>query len=177
MSNLHSSYTKALPRPLAIAQYRSNESVQATAIKEYRRELVAPLAAAPFGSRRNSPRLVSLAKHVTAGENKAPETTAALLFGALERGVDIETVTRPLRLLDGMLRAQVPLPQLSLDDLQQVETEIEGICNNLQMRYMGGERTEKLLRDMLEKFERIHEVTGQIIAQLRKRLYGGPRKP
>lgn len=176
MPNTHSAYAKALPRPIAVGQYRSNESVQADAIREYRRELVAPLAAAPFGSRRNSPKLVSLSKHVTAGENKAPETTAALLFGALALGVDIETVVSPLRMLEARLRAQVPLPQLSLEDLQQIETEIEGTCNNLQMRYMRGDRTEKLLRDMLEKFERIHEVSGQIIAQLRKRLYGGPKR-
>lgn len=152
-----------------------SKSVQDAATSEYRSALLAPLTSAAYGSRVSCPKLVRLAKHVQQGENRVAETTVALAFGALQLGVGIDVVTRPFKVIDGMLRAQVPVPHRSLEELQQIETEVEGMCNNLQMQYMKGERSDSVKRAMLEKFERIYEIVGQIIAQLRKDLYGGPR--
>jgi hypothetical protein len=90
-------------------------------------------------------------------------------------GVGIEQVCRPFRVIEGMLRAQVPTPNYSETELHRMETEIEGQLNNLQLQYMTGDRSARMKRDMLEKFERIYEIVGQIIAQLRKDLYGGPK--
>jgi hypothetical protein len=170
------SYATRSPNPSGARQNSFIKSVQGEAADEYRRALLAPLSSAPYGSRAASPKLVSLSKHVQQGENKVAETTIALTFGALSLGVGIEQVCRPFRVIEGMLRAQVPTPNYSLEELQQMETTIEGECNNLQMEYMRGDKSQKVKRDMLERFERIYAVIGQIIAQLRKDLYGGPQR-
>lgn len=152
------------------------ESVQGEAVDEYRRALLAPLSTAPYGSRSASPKLVSLSKHVQQGENKVAETTVALAFGALSLGVPIDEVTRPFRVIEGMLRAQVPTPSYSMDELHRLETSIEGECNELQMAYTTGDRSMRVKREMLERFEKLYAIIGQIIQQLRSDLYGGPRR-
>lgn len=154
----------------------SAESVQREAVDEYRRALLAPLSEAPYGSRTASPKLVTLSKHVSTGDNRVAETTVALAFGALSLGVGIEAVCKPFRVIDGMLRAQVPAPHRSLEELHRLETQIEGECNVLQMEYLVSDKSDRVKRKMLEKFEAIYAVIGELIAQLRKDLFGGPHR-
>lgn len=177
MLNAHSAYAKVLRPNVSPRQYSITDTVlrDDAVAEEFRRELTAPYHAAKRGSRLHAPKLSVLIKNIDHGVNHLPQNVVTLALGAYSLG-GIEAARRPWRIIDEMLTAKAPVPTYSLDDLQQIETEIEGICNNLQMRYMRGDRTRKLLLDMLEKFERIHEISGQIVAQLRARLYGGPRK-
>jgi hypothetical protein len=167
------SYAVVSRNSSGVRQNRISIAVQHEAIEEYRRSL---LSAVPHGSLVDDPKLKALRKHVQQGENKVAETTVTLAFGALERGVDIDVVTRPFRVITGMLRAQLPCSNYSLEELHRIETQIEGECNVLQMAYTTGDRSMKVKREMLERFEKLHAIIGQIIAQLRKDLYSGPRR-
>lgn len=166
-------YAKASPVLSVSRQTESSESVQALAVDEYRTAIRGMFKAVPHGAR--IPRLVSLDKHIGTGENKVAETTVAMAFGSLRLGADIDLVTRPFRLMESMLRAQLPAPTRTIAELMQVETQIDSVTDCLQMKFMADRHSGKTKAEMLESFEEVHKISGEIVAQLRKELYSGPR--
>lgn len=165
---------RSRPTP-SISQHSFRQSVQFRQwVGEYKRALCAPFHLAAYGSRKSCPDLVMLAKNVERETNKVAETTIALSLGALSlAGID-EAMKAP-KVLGAILSAQSPTSDLSLDRLQQMETELESELNPLQVQYIMGDRSTRVKMQLLEKFERYREVLDQIIAKLRKDVYGERR--
>jgi hypothetical protein len=140
-------------------------------VDEYRRALCAPFHEAAYGARKDSPRVVMLAKNVERETNKVAETTVRLSLFALKH-VGLEAARRPFQTIDAMLSARMPAPDLSLDKLQLLETEIESAINPIQVQYLMGDRSTQVKLELLERFRRYRDVLNQIIARLERELFG-----
>lgn len=149
------------------------ETVQRQAIDEYRRALLLPFSEARYGSKTKCPQLVSLAKHVSQGENRVAETTMRLAFGALSLGLPKSVVCRPFVIGHAILSAQYPTEGvLDIDDLNALETQLQGEFDSIQVKLWRRDFSTKTLTDAHERLTRIRDLCDKMLEWIEKKLYG-----
>lgn len=140
---------------------------------EYKRALLVDYYLLPRGSRVAAPKLVQLVKNIENDVNVVAKTTMALQFGKIGCGVSLEKTCRAFRIAEAIVRAQFPVKDdLSFDDLQALEMEIECSMNPIQWKARGDHSTATLT-SLLEKIDQSIDVLTRLRAWVVRKLYGG----
>lgn len=92
------------------------------------------------------PRVIQLRKDLSQFKNKAPQTLAAILTDAHNRGQPV--ALRLASTISGFFSARTKLLRRKLCDLMQIETIEEGAFNNVQMKIAQGDLSRPTLVEL-----------------------------
>lgn len=162
-------------RPIRI-QHSFRESVQADARRdELKRSLLAPVYNAIYGSKTDCPELVMLAKNVERGTNRAIDTVDTLSLAAPRLHRPLSEALLFSNTLSATIRAQYPaqFPAMEIEDLNDLETELQGSFDLIQNKIWRKDYSAKTLREGLEQLYKLRDAINRYIEWIERRLYGG----
>lgn len=166
------SYTPVSAPASGARKYGFGKTAQELAIEECQRVFTAPFGLAPHGSRVRCPQFDSLVKHVRYGDNKAPETLMKLAFGYKSLGISKSANCGMFLHAASIVAAQYPSDVVSIEDLNVLETELQGDIDRYQTRLWKKDYSAKTLKETLDGLYKMRDVIDRMIEWVEKRLYG-----
>lgn len=144
-------------------------------VEQVKRAIDAAYDAAPHGSRVHVPKLDNLISNITRAPavNKLAESAVTVSVGLLALG-GLDAARRFPLTLDAMICATQEEPMRSFDEIQRIETRIEGRLNDLQMAFACGDESAQTKQQMLDEAKRHRAALDELIKKLEQELYGGP---
>lgn len=168
------SYAPVSANPSGASQNYLAKMAQDALTKKFQRAFSAPFDFAAHGSRKHFPEVDTLTKHVRYGDNKAPETLAKLASGYKAIGLTKEQNCGMFLTAASVVRAMYPMDApFCLSDWNELETQLQGEFDCIQVKLWRGDLSAKTLTDAHERLTKLRDMIDRALEWIEKRLYGG----
>lgn len=119
------------------------------------------------------PRIIQLRKDVQQGKNKAPDTIAAMVTDGFNSGSPV--AERFASLIRDFFSARKPRLQRTMQQLNTVETKLDGNIDCTQMAIAQGDTSTPTLRKFVEELDEYIAVAQEMRAAAVAELYRAER--